>query len=145
MQIQMEVKLDDNKSFDFNDSSALAREAVKILIEKKGLNVKLFDVREKTSVTDFYVNATGRSSTQVAALADDVDEKLSELGRAPHRVEGRAGREWLLVDFGDVIVNVFDKNARDFYNLDRHLPEDSEVDISDIIAEVDKKFELNKN
>ena len=137
--------MDDKKLLDLTDSCTLAREAVKILLEKKGLNVKLFDVREKSSVTDFYVNATGRSSTQVASLADDVDEKISELGRTPHRVEGRAGREWLLVDFGDVIVNVFDRNAREFYNLDRHLPEDSEIDISDLVAEVDKKFEINKN
>ena len=137
--------MEEKKTIDVNDSSILAREAVKILLEKKGLNVKLFDVREKTSVTDFYVNATGRSSTQVAALSEDVDEKLSELGRTPLRIEGRAGREWLLVDFGDVIVNIFDKNAREFYNLDRHIPEGSEVDIQDLIDEVDKKFDLNKN
>ena len=135
----------EDKKIDLTDSYTLAREAVKVLLEKKALNVKLFDVRDKTSVTDFYVNATGRSSTQVCALADDVDEKISELGRTPIRVEGRAGREWLLVDFGDVIVNVFDRNARDFYNLDRHLPDDSEIDISDLIAEVDKKFDFNKN
>ena len=135
----------EERKIDMTDSYTLAREAVKILLEKKALNVKLFDVREKTSVTDFYVNSTGRSSTQVGALADDVDEKISELGRTPLRIEGRAGREWLLVDFGDVIVNVFDRNAREFYNLDRHLPEDSELDISDLIAEVDNKFDINKN
>lgn len=137
--------MEENKILDLTDPEVLAREAVKVLLEKKGLNVKLFDVREKSGVTDFYVNATGKSSTQVGALADDVDEKISELGRTPLRVEGRAGREWMLVDFGDVIVNVFDRNARDFYNLDRHLPEGSEVDIADLVAEVDKKFEINKN
>ena len=130
----------EERKIDMTDSYTLAREAVKILLEKKALNVKLFNVREKTRV-----NATGRSSTQVGALADDVDEKISELGRTPLRIEGRAGREWLLVDFGDVIVNVFDRNAREFYNLDRHLPEDSELDISDLIAEVDNKFDINKN
>ena len=140
----MEIILEDNR-INLNDSYTLAKEAVKVLLEKKALNVKLFDVREKTSVTDFYVNATGRSSTQVGALADDVDEKISELGRTPLRVEGRAGKEWLLVDFGDVIVNVFDRNSRDFYNLDRHLPEDSELDISGLISEVDEKFDINKN
>ena len=137
--------MNDNKTFDLNDSAAFAKEAVKILIEKKALDVRLYDVKDKTSVTDFYVNATGRSSTQVASLADDVDEKLSEIGRTPLRVEGRAGREWLLVDFGDVIVNVFDRNAREFYNLDRHLPEGTEIDISDLVAEVDRKFDINKN
>ena len=70
----------ENKDLMNADSGTLAREAVKILLERKAINVTLFDVREKSSVTDFYVNATGRSSTQVAALADEVDAKLSERG-----------------------------------------------------------------
>ena len=135
----------ENNTLDINDSATLAGEAVKVLLEKKALDVKLFDVKESSSVTDYYVNATGRSSTQVASLADEVDEKLSELGRTPLRIEGRAGREWLLVDFGDVIVNVFDRNAREFYNFDRHLPEGCELDISELVAEVDAKFDIKKN
>ena len=127
------------------DSGTLAREAVKILLEKKAINVTLFDVREKSSVTDYYINATGRSSTQVASLADDVDAKLSERGRAALRTEGRRGNSWILVDFGDVIVNVFDRESREFYNLDRHFPEESKLDISDLVAEVDAKFDTNKN
>lgn len=127
------------------DSGTLAREAVKILLEKKGNKVALFDVREKSSVTDYYVNVTGRSSSNVAALADEVDVKLSERGRSPLRTEGRRGNSWILVDFGDVIVNVFDRESREFYNLDRHFPEGSEIDISDLVAEVDAKFDLNKN
>ena len=125
-----------------NNSTVLAREAVKILLEKKGIAVALFDVREKSSVTDYYINVTGRSSSQVAALADDVDVKLSELGRSPLRTEGKRGNGWILVDFGDVIINVFDRASREFYNLDRHFPEESRVDISDLVAEVDKKFEI---
>ncbi len=126
------------------DSGEVAREAVKLLLEKKGINVTLFDVREKSSVTDFYVNVTGRSGSNVASLADDVDVKLSEMGRAPLRIEGRRGNTWILVDFGDVIVNVFDRASRDFYNLDRHLPEGSQLDISELVAEVDAKFDINK-
>ena len=126
------------------DSGEVAREAVKLLLEKKGSNVTLFDVREKSSVTDFYVNVTGRSGSNVAALADDVDVKLSEMGRSPLRIEGRRGNTWILVDFGDVIVNVFDRASRDFYNLDRHLPEGSQLDISELVAEVDAKFDINK-
>lgn len=126
------------------DSGEVAREAVKLLLEKKGINVTLFDVREKSSVTDFYVNVTGRSGSNVASLADDVDVKLSEMGRVPLRIEGRRGNTWILVDFGDVIVNVFDRASRDFYNLDRHLPEGSQLDISELVAEVDAKFDINK-
>ena len=124
------------------DSGTLAREAVKILIEKKAINVALFDVREKSSITDYYVNVTGRSSTQVSSLADEVDSKLSERGRGALRTEGRRGNNWILVDFGDVIINVFDRESREFYNLDRHFPEGSQLDISDLVAEVDKKLEI---
>ena len=127
------------------ESGTLAREAVKILIERKGIDVKLFDVREKSSVTDYYVNVTGRSSTNVAALADEVDVKLSERGRAALRTEGKRGNGWILVDFGDVIVNVFDRSSREFYNLDRHFPEESLLDISDLVAEVDAKLDIDKN
>ena len=127
------------------DSVALAREAAMELLSKKAQNVTLFDVREKTSVTDYYVNATGRSSTQVASLADDVADEMAKKGRRALRVEGRSGNSWVLVDFGDVIVNVFDRASREFYNFDKHLPEDSQVDISDLVAIVDAKFDINKN
>ena len=121
-------------------SEELAKAIVKILIEKKGVNVSLFDVREKTAVTDFYVNVTGRSSTHVASLADEVDYLIGLKGRNSARIEGRQGNSWILVDYLDVIVNVFDKEAREFYNFERLLPQESEVDISDIIKEVDDKF-----
>jgi len=122
-------------------SSVIAEEAVKILIEKKGIDVRLYDVREKTSVTDFYINVTGRSNTHVSSLADDVVTLLEERGVIAQRVEGRRGNEWLLVDYTDVIINVFDRKSREFYNLDRHFAEGSLVDITELIAEVDKKFE----
>ena len=131
-----------NEELRFASAKALAEEAVKVLLEKKALDVRMFNVEGKTSVTDYYVNATGRSSMQVSALADYVDELLSERGREPLRMEGRAGNAWILVDYGDVIVNIFDKQSREFYNFDRHLPEGSEEDISPLVAEVDKKFEL---
>jgi len=127
------------------DSKLRAEAAVKVLLEKKGLSVKLFDVRDISSVTDFYINATGRSSTQVKSLADDVVHSLSLKGADALRVEGREGNAWLLVDYGDVIVNVFDKPSRDFYNLDRHFPEQSSVDISYLVAEVDAKLQINSD
>ena len=122
----------------------LAREAVAILIEKKALDVRLFEVGEENPITDFYVNATGRSSTQVASLADELVYKLGLLGRDTSKVEGRRGNAWILVDYGDVIVNVFDRESREFYGLDRLIPTEAERDISDIIAAVDKKLEINK-
>ena len=136
------VKTDELKNA---SSDVLAREIVKILIEKKANDIKLFDVKEGTGITDFYINVTGRSNTHVASLADDVCELVSNKGRNELRVEGKRGNGWILVDFGDVIINVFDKESRTFYNFDRLLPTDGEIDISDLVAEVDAKLNINKN
>ena len=134
----------ENKITNLNEASSqvLAQEATKILIENKALDIKMFYVKEHTSITDYYINVTGRSNTQVAALADELSDLLSERGRNALRIEGRSGNAWILVDYGDLIVNVFDKQSRDFYSLDRHLPDGTEVDISDLIAEIDKKYEI---
>ena len=121
-------------------SEQLALTAVKILIEKKAIDVKLYDVRGTAAITDFYIIATGKSSTHVASLAGDVDYFLNMKGKPSERIEGKKGNSWLLIDYIDVIVNVFDKESRAFYNFERLMPEGSLVDISDIIAEVDKKF-----
>ena len=126
-------------------SDSLAKEAVKILIEKKAIDVKLFDVKEGTGITDYYVNATGRSFTHVASLADDLCELLSNRGRNELRIEGKRGNGWILVDYGDVIINIFDKESRTFYNFDRLLPTDGELDISGLVAEVDAKLNIAKN
>ena len=126
------------------DSRVLAEEAVKVLLEKLAKNVQLFDVREHTSITDFYVNATGKSSTHVASLADDVVDNFEKRGMSAYRVEGRGGNSWLLVDFGSVIVNVFDAESREMYNFERILPADSLCGIDDLVAEVDAKFDIQK-
>lgn len=131
-----------NATYSVAETKDLARAVVSVLLEKKALNVTMNFVGEDSSVTDYYINATGRSSTQVASLADEVVYKMSLSGREALRVEGRSGNSWILVDYGDVIVNVFDKASREFYNFDRLLPQTSAIDISDIIAEVDKKFEI---
>ena len=126
------------------DSGLLAREIGKILIEKKGVDIRIYDIRSAEGITDYYVNVTGRSSTHVASLADDLVDIVGRRGKNELRVEGKRGNAWILVDYGDVIVNVFDRESRNFYNFDRLLPDGSEIDISGLIAEVDKKFELNK-
>ena len=111
------------------EAGVLANEAVKVLIEKLALDVSMFDVREHTSVTDFYVNATGRSINHVAALADDVVDNFELRGQSALRVEGKKGNSWILVDFGTLIVNIFDSEGRGFYNFDRLLPAECKREI----------------
>ena len=124
-------------------ANEIARAAVAVLIEKKGIAVSLYEVGEANPLTDFYVNSTGRSMSHVASLADDLVDKLSELCVNALRVEGKRGDGWILVDYGSVIVNIFDRESREFYNLDRLMPAESIRDITDIVNEVDKKFEIS--
>lgn len=132
-----------SKTLRDSNSVTLAEAVVAVLIEKKALDVRLYEVGEDNPVTDYYVNATGRSLTQVAALADEVAFKISEQGRDALRIEGKRGNAWILVDYGDVIVNVFDRESREFYNLDRLMPAGSEKDISYIVKRVDDKLKIN--
>ena len=135
------VKTDD---LGHTDSLTLARAAARRLLERKAGAVAMYRVSDVTTVTDYYVNATGRSSTQVGALADDVAEALALRGRDALRMEGRAGGAWVLVDYGDVIVNVFDPPSRELYPLDRLFPAECAVDISDLVKEVDETFDINR-
>lgn len=133
-----------NNEWKNTDSKTLALGAAGTLLEKKALDVAVYSVRDLTSVTDYYVNATGRSATQVGALADAVEEALGLRGRDALRVEGRSGGAWILVDYGDVIVNILDRPSREIYPLDRLFPAECTVDLKDLVAEVDRKFAVDQ-
>ncbi|MGD2059611.1 MAG: ribosome silencing factor [Acidimicrobiia bacterium] len=98
----------------------MARVAADAIFDKKGTDIVLLDVRDTFFLSDVFVIATGSSRTNVQALADNVEEKLAEShGVKPLRVEGRTEGEWALVDYGDIIVHIFQASARDFYSLER--------------------------
>lgn len=140
-----EIKNENGNSNELGDASALAlaQQIVKVLLEKKGMDVSLYNVSGVGSITDYYVNVTGRSTNHVGSLADELVYLIGQKGKDAARVEGKRGDSWILVDYIDVIVNIFDKSARDFYDLERLLPSEERMDISDLVAEVDKKFEIN--
>ncbi len=95
-------------------------EAIKyVLDEKKGHEIKALYVEDKTILADYFILCTGNSNTQVKALADEVEFKIGQRGVKPLHVEGRDHGSWVLIDFGSVIVHVFDRQAREFYNLDK--------------------------
>lgn len=92
---------------------------VNALDDLKGVDIKVLDVRGKTSVTDVLVIAAGNSTRQVKALADNVVEKVKAAGIQPLGVEGESESNWVLVDLGDVVVHVMLPETRDFYNLEK--------------------------
>ncbi|MBQ8303825.1 MAG: ribosome silencing factor [Clostridia bacterium] len=105
------------------------RIALNALNEKKAMELAAIRVGDLTSVADYFVLATATSNTHVKTLADEVEFKLSEAGVQPHHVEGRA-TGWILIDYCDIVVHVFSREARQFYNLDKMWFDGEAVDIS---------------
>ncbi len=101
------------------DPKALADKIAEVLDDKKAYDVKVVRVDDKTSIADYFVLATGRSSTHVKSLAGEVEYKISEGGVDPAHIEGRDGDAWILIDYSNVIVHIFSREAREFYNLDK--------------------------
>jgi ribosome-associated protein len=98
----------------------LARVAADAIFEKKGTDIVLLDVEKAFFLSDVFVIATGSSRTNVQALADHVEERIKETHNVkPLRVEGRTEGEWVLVDYGDIIVHLFQSAAREYYSLER--------------------------
>lgn len=111
----------------------LAREIVALLDEKKGTDIKLIDIREVSTLGDYFILATGGSVPQVKSMADDIDEKLGKQGIEPRSFEGYNTADWILMDYGDIIVHLFRGEIREFYSLERLWRDSPLVDISDII------------
>ena len=105
----------------------------KILDNKKATDIDLIQTQELTIVSDYFVIASGTSNTHVRALADEVEEEMSKLGVEPDHIEGRA-TGWILLDYGCVLVHIFDPQSREYYNLERLWGDAAKVDISDIVT-----------
>jgi ribosome-associated protein len=97
----------------------LAQEIAKVLDMKKGRDIKIIHVEEKTVIAEYFELCTGNSSTQVKALVGEVEYKLEERGASPYNIEGRDNNSWIIMDYSHVIVHVFSRESREFYNLDK--------------------------
>ncbi len=104
-----------------------------ILNNKLGSDIKVIEITDVSSLADYMVIATGRSNTQVKALAEEVEYKLDELGISVSHIEGHRSNTWILLDYVDIIVHVFDEEARDFYDLERLWQDGNEIDLSEIL------------
>ncbi len=104
---------------DASDAKALAEAIADVLDSKKGHDIKVLYVEDKTVITEYFVICTGNSSTQVKALLGEVEYRLEQRGVTPYGVEGRDNNSWMILDYSNVIVHVFSREAREFYNLDK--------------------------
>jgi ribosome-associated protein len=102
-----------------DQAKGLCDKVVGILLEKKAQDIAVVDISQMTVIADAFVVCTGRTPIQVRSLADELEEKLRAAGVAPYRREGLEAARWIVLDLGSVMVHVFHREERDFYNLER--------------------------
>ena len=107
--------------------------AVKAIDSKLGENIKVIKIDELTIIANYFIIANGNSNTQVKAIADEVEFKLSEAGLEPHRTEGYQGASWIVLDYVDVVIHVFHKETRDFYDLERLWQDGTEMSAEEFL------------
>jgi len=114
----------------------LAPRIAKILDSKKAHELSVIEVTAVTEIADYFVICTGNSSTQVRAFADEVEFKLkNEDSVMPYHIEGHTTRTWVAMDYGCVVVHIFDPEARNYYDLERLWADGTKVDPSEYVSE----------
>lgn len=131
-----------NQSSDFitksstksTDIQSLLDAIVEGLLEKKAKNIRLLDVRELTTLTDFFVVCHGTSETQIRALANSVMEKVKQsLEESVWKQEGMDSRRWIILDYVNIVVHVFNQEKRDYYGIERMWNDAKITEIEDSI------------
>lgn len=113
-------------------SRNMAKLAIEALEDKKAEDIKIIDISEVSVIADYFIIAGGTNRSQIQALADNVDEKLGRAGHPSKQVEGYDTANWILMDFGDVIVHIFDKENRLLYDLERIWRDGEQIDSSQL-------------
>ena len=117
----------------------MAEIAVKALDSKKGKEIRLIRIDKITTLAEYFVICTGTSNTQINALGDEVEKKLTLAGEEPLHSEGYRGGTWVLLDYGCVVVHIFNDEARKFYSLEHLWADGEEVDLSAILPHAEEK------
>jgi ribosome-associated protein len=120
----------DSKVASADEFDERMRAAAQAASDKKALDLIALDLRHIASFTDYFLIASGSNTRQVQAIADEIVERLKKHGTRAARVEGYNTAEWVLVDYGDFIVHIFDEKARRFYDLERLWRDAGRVEIT---------------
>lgn len=112
-----------------------SKELLKVIVEaadnKRANNVTALDVEGVSLLADYFVIMDAGSQRQVKAIAENIEEQVENAGYDVRDIEGKGGSSWVLLDFGDVVVHVFQKETREFYNLEKLWADAKNVDVSD--------------
>ncbi len=121
-----------NMGADKMESKAAARIAYKALEDKKGEDIKIIDISNVSVLADYFIIANGTNKNQVQALVDNVQEELDKVGVQVKQVEGYRMGNWILLDYGDIIIHVFSKEDRLFYDLERIWRDGKDISIEEL-------------
>jgi len=113
------------------DSKKFAKKIADLIFNKKGYDVKIIDLQNIASFTDYFVICSADSDTQVKAISDEIDKNLRDEGIKCWHKEGLTALSWVLMDYVDVVVHVFKKEARDFYNIEKLWGDASSIEVED--------------
>lgn len=113
------------------DSKLFAEKIADLIFNKKGYDVRIIDLRNLTTFSDFFVICSADSDTQVKAIADEIDKSLRDEGIKCWHKEGYMALSWVLLDYVDVVVHVFKKEAREFYNIEKLWGDAPSIEIVD--------------
>jgi ribosome-associated protein len=113
------------------DNRDIALKAAALLLKKKALDVVVIDISEKSSFADYFVIASGGSERQVGTLADELEDQFAKKGILTKSVEGKKASGWILMDYGDVIVNIFTVEQRDRYGIEKIWSDCSFIEIEE--------------
>ena len=117
------------------ESKEFAISLAKALDSKKGRQIRVLKTGPLTTLAEYFVLCSGGSSTQIRALADECEKAADEIGEQLHHREGHGTGEWELLDFSDVIVHIFNEEARKFYDLERLWADAEPVDITEYLKQ----------
>lgn len=93
--------------------------AGKVLSDKKGQDIVIIDIQEKATFADYFVLCSGTSERQIQTLTDEIEEQFAKEGITARSIEGKHGSGWILIDFGDIIVNLFTRETRERYSIEK--------------------------
>ena len=115
-----------------DQAKKMAKIAFEALEDKKGENVCAIDISSVSVLADYFVIANGNSDSQVRALVDNVEEKMHKAGYELKEQEGNNSGTWVLLDYGDIIIHIFDRENRPFYNLERIWSDGKDVEMNEL-------------
>lgn len=114
------------------DSKEMTKLAIAALEEKKAEDIRVIDISEVSVLADYFIIANGTNRSQIQAMTDNVEEFLGKAGCYVKQIEGYDTANWVLMDFKDIIVHIFDKDNRLFYNLERIWRDGKSIELSDL-------------